>query len=130
MANEPVEILELAASENGTYPIDDIQFLDETDTARVPNTDTVKWCLTDKLGNVINGKEDEPLASALSMIVLMSGDDLEVSGEADKTFTRKGAIIKQYQRNVAVRGEIDSDIGNDLPVTKQFIFFVEEIVCL
>ena len=129
MAN-PVEILELAASENGTYAIDSIQFLDEDDSVVTPNTDTVKYCLTDKSGTVINSREEVAIVSAASMTVLLSGDDLAVSGEADKTFTRNGAIIKQYQRHVAVRGVINSTLGNDLPVTKEFIFYIEDIVCL
>ena len=128
--NQPVEVLTLAASENGTYPIDDIQFLDETNTAKVPNTDTVTWCLTDNDGNVINSREDVPLTSALSMTILLSGDDLQVSGEPDKTIIRDGFLVKIYQRRVAVRGEIDSTLGNDNPVTKEFAFNIENIVCL
>ena len=130
MADEPVQILTEAASENGTYPITGIQFKDETKTARVPNADTITWCLTDNTGNVINDREDVPLDSSLTMVVLLSGDDLGVSGSPDETITRDGFLVKQYKRRVAVRGEIDSTLGNDLPVTKEFAFNIENIVCL
>ena len=64
------------------------------------------------------------------MVVLLSGDDLAVSGSPDETITRDGFLVKQYKRRVAVRGEIDSTLGNDLPVTKEFAFNIENIVCL
>lgn len=128
--NEPVEVLSLPASEKGTYPIEDIQFLDTDDTVITPNADTVQWCLTDKDGNVQNDKIDQSLPSAASMIVLLEGDDLAISGQADGRIKRKGVDIDQYQRNVAVKGEVNSTLGNNLPVTKGFIFFIEKIVCI
>lgn len=129
-SNMPVEILTLAAAENGTYAIDDIQFLDEDDNAVVPNADTVTWCLTDNDGNVINNREDVALTSALSMTIVLSGDDLEVSGNPERTVKKNYFDIEIYQRRVAIRGEIDSTLGNDLPVTKEFAFNIENIVCL
>lgn len=128
--NDPIEILTLKASERGTYAITNIQFLDEDDTVIPPKTDTCKYCLTDKAGVVINAKQDVIIPTTPTMNLVLSGDDLAVSGTPDKTFTSNGVITKQYQRHVALRGTVDSTLGNDLPVTKEFIFFIEDIVCL
>ena len=107
-----------------------MQFLDEDDTPVTPNASTVTWCLTDKNGNVINSRLNVALVSALSMTVKMSGLDLAISGNPDKIITRNGVKINQYERHVAVKGEIDSTLGTDLPVTKGFIFYIEDIVCI
>jgi len=128
--NEPVEILTLIASEEGTYVIDDIEFLDINDSVVTPNADTVTWCLCDKNKNIINSREDQALVSAASMTVTLSGDDLAISGTEDKIFIRSGFMIKQYERHLAVRGGVNSTLGNDLPVTKEFIFNIENIVCI
>ncbi len=132
----PVEILSTNASEEGTYAIDEIQFLDSQDTpvAITPETSTVTWCLTDKNGNIINSREDVPITSASSMTIVLSGSDLTISGAADKFDTRNGVIIELYQRHVLVQGLVDTTIGTETldntPVTKEFIFYIENIVCL
>ena len=132
----PVEILDTNASEEGTYAIDEIQFLDSQDTpaAVTPETGTVTWCLTDKNGDIINSREDVPITSASSMTIVLSGDDLAISGSVDKYVTRDGVIIQQYQRHVLVQGLVDTVIGTETldntPVTKEFIFYIENIVCL
>ena len=132
----PVTILFTNASEEGTYAIDDIQFLDSQDTpvAITPEADSVTWCLTDKNGDIINNREDIPITSASSMTIVLSGDDLAISGVADKFVTRDGVIIEQYQRHVLVQGLVDTVIGTETldntPVTKEFIFYIENIVCL
>lgn len=128
--NNPVKILSLLAPEEGTYAVDEIQFLDTDDSIITPNTDTVTWCLTDKNKNIINGKEEESIDSEESMIVVLSGLDLAVSGEADKIFVNNGVTIKYYQRNLTVKGRVNSNIGNNLPSTTEFVFFVENIVCI
>ena len=135
-ALSPIEILSTNASEEGTYAIDDIQFLDSQDTpvAITPEAGSVTWCLTDKNGNIINSREDVPITSASSMTVVLSGDDLAISGNADKFDTRDGVIIEQYERHVLVQGLVDTVIGTETldntPVTKEFIFYIENIVCL
>ncbi len=132
----PVVILDTNASEEGTYAIDEIQFLDSQDTpvAITPEADSVTWCLTDKNGTVINSREDVPITSASSMTIVLSEDDLAISGTADKLVTRDGVIIEQYERHVSVQGLVDTVIGTETldntPVTKEFIFYIENIVCL
>ena len=132
----PVEILDTNASEEGTYAIDEIQFLDSQDTpaAVTPEAGSVTWCLTNKNGDIINSREDVPITSASSMTIVLSGDDLAVSGNADKYDTRDGVIIKLYERHVTVQGLVDTVIGTETldntPVTKEFIFYIENIVCL
>ena len=132
----PVEILSANASEEGTYAIDEIQFLDSQDTpvAVTPEVGSVTWCLTDKNGDIINNREDVPITSASSMTIVLSGDDLAVSGTVDKYVTRDGVIIKQYERHVLVQGLVDTVIGTETldntPVTKEFIFYIENIVCI
>ena len=131
----PVEILSTNASEEGTYAIDEIQFLDSQDTpvAVTPEVGSVTWCLTDKNGTVINSREDVPITSASSMTIVLSGDDLAISGSVDKYVTRNGVIIQQYQRHVLVQGLVDTVIGTETldntPVTKEFIFYIENLVC-
>lgn len=132
----PVVILDTNASEEGTYAIDNIQFLDSQDTpvAITPVAVSVTWCLTDKNGNVINNREAVPIISASSMTIVLSGDDLAINGTADKFVTRDGVIIEQYERRVSVQGLVDTIIGTETldntPVTKEFIFYIENIVCL
>lgn len=132
----PVVILDTNASEEGTYAIDEIQFLDSQDTpvAITPEVGSVTWCLTDKNGNIINSREDVPITSASSMTIVLSGDDLTISGSADKFEIRDGVIIEQYERHVSVQGLVDTVIGTETldntPVTKEFIFYIENIVCL
>ncbi len=132
----PVEILSTNASEEGTYAIDEIQFLDSQDTpaAVTPETGTVTWCLTNKNGDIINSREDVAITSASSMTIVLSGDDLVVSGNGDKHITRDGVIITLYERHVLVQGLVDTTIGTETldntPVTKEFIFYIENIVCL
>ena len=132
----PVEILSTTASEEGTYAIDEIQFLDSQDTpvAVTPEADSVTWCLTDKNGDIINSREDVPITSASSMTIVLSGDDLVISGSVDKYVTRDGVIIKQYERHVLVKGLVDTVIGTETlentPVTKEFIFYIENLTCL
>ncbi len=132
----PVTILDTNASEEGTYAIDDIQFLNSQDTpvAVTPEAGSVTWCLTDKAGTIINSREDVPITSASSMTIVLSGDDLAISGNADKFKTRDGVIIELYQRHILVQGLVDTVIGTETldntPVTKEFIFYIENIVCL
>ena len=132
----PVTILDTNASEEGTYAIDDIQFLDSQDppVAITPEASSVTWCLTDKNGTIINSREDVAITSASSMTIVLSGDDLAISGNADKYVTRNGVIIEQYQRHILVQGLVDTVIGTETldntPVTKEFIFYIENIVCL
>ncbi len=132
----PVEILSTNASEEGTYAIDEIQFLDSQDTpaAITPEAASVTWCLTDKNGDIINSREDVAITSTSSMTIVLSGDDLAISGVADKFTPRDGVIIELYQRHVLVQGLVDTVIGTETldntPVTKEFIFYIENIVCL
>lgn len=124
----PVEVLSLPASEEGTYSVDEIEFLDTDDTVITPNADTVTWCLCDKNKNEI--RCNVAIDSAASMTVTMSGTDLSVSGYPDDVIKRKGVKINRYERHLKVSGEINSNLGNNMPVTKEFIFHIEDIVCI
>lgn len=132
----PVQILTKNASSEGTYAIDGIQFFDasEIPVPIIPEAGTVFWCLTDKNGGVINGRQDVAVTSALSMTIVLSGDDLASEGTADRYITRDGAIIELRERRVAIKGEVDTVIGTETldntPVTKEFIFLIENIVCV
>ena len=128
--SNPVQVLTLLASDKGTYAITNIQFIDEDNTPVTPNTDTVKYCLTDKAGNVINDKKEIAITSALTMQIVLSGDDLAVSGTPDKIVKNKDVTINQFERHIAVSGEVNSTLGDDLPVTKEFVFYIEDIVCI
>ena len=68
------------------------------------------------------------------MTIVLSGDDLAISGVADKFTPRDGVIIELYERHVLIQGLVNTVIGTETldntPVTKEFIFYIENIVCL
>ena len=64
------------AVEGSTYVVT-AAFTDEDGDTVVPAT--VTWTLTDISGNVVNNREDVALTPAISVDIVMYGDDLKIS---------------------------------------------------
>lgn len=115
------------AEEGGTYAITGISFKDEAGADVLPNLDPT-WSLCKEDGTVI---DNGTLQAGLSMDLVLSGDQLAVSSDELTTFnTVLGKKVYYVNRSVFVRGVIDSSLGNDLPVTQEFIFLIDNITCL
>lgn len=117
-----IETLELTADELSTYPIN-IAPIDEDDNAVTPNTMT--WSVTTEGGTVIHGRdcvdftEDNGLSEvgvlSTSMDIVLNGLDLQVlSSEDGVTVARRLNVSYTY----------DSDLGSDLPGTKEIKFLI------
>ena len=109
--------LTLRANEESTYIIT-AAFTDEDGVAVTPNTLT--WTLTDADGIVINDREEEVIAPAASVDIVLQGADLALqSGES-----------LQALRILTVEGTYDSDAGTDLPIKAACKFVVEDLVAI
>jgi len=94
----------------GTYGIE-VTLLDDADEEATPVSLT--WTLTDRLGNIINNRENVPITPAAhTVLVVLAGNDLKSVASGD-------------QRVMTVRGVYSSDIGSNLPTSEDFIFVVE-----
>lgn len=107
------------AREKGTYPVK----ITVTDSYKrlvsVGNILTAAWWLTDFNGTVINGKSNTTLDITNPLVVVMYGDDLQIT---DKT---KG----ENQRVLTLRGTYTSEFGTGLPFTYSVAFeIVNELV--
>lgn len=94
-----------------------VTFSDENDDPVTPNADTLTWTLTDLRGNVINERDQVAVASAASVTIVLSGDDL-----AKTTYGLSRIILFEC--------EYDSTDGDGLPLKVQGSFSIEEIVAL
>jgi hypothetical protein len=103
-----------------------IEFKDDTGILVVPNADTIKWSLTTVPTNrsttptVINSREDQAIASASTIYIPLSGDDLSIlSAEVD---------YAQANRLLTVIWEYDSaNLGNNISDYLQYRFSVENL---
>lgn len=97
----------------GTYLISG-QVTNEDGTLMVPSF--IKWTLTDKWGNVINGKNNVSITPPTSeFVITLTGDDIDLEDSNNRIFT--------------VDIEYDSvAYGNDLPLRAQSSFTIGEWV--
>lgn len=110
----PTEITATKAVEKSTFIIT-VEFKDENDNLVVP--DTMAWSLTDKLGTIINGREDVVLSGlASSMDIVLSGDDLAIL--LDKSSEKRFLVLE---------GTYTSVLGTGLPMKDQLTFTVVNI---
>jgi len=86
---------------------------DEVGTPFTPNAG-LAWSLTDKYGKIVNNRIDVPLTPAESVIILLKGGDLALSGGPT-------------QRYVIVRGTYDGALGNDLPLIDEVSFQIQNL---
>lgn len=110
--------LEARASEGSSYVII-ADFVEKTSENRIgtpvaPNPGLV-WSLRDGYGNVINERENVPLDSAESVTVVLSGDDLALTGDYPET------------RYITFEGSYNNEFGT-IPFIKQASFQIEDLV--
>lgn len=87
---------------------------DEVGIPFTPNSGLI-WSLKDKDGTEVNGKTDVPITSAESITIVLSGDDLALSG---------GPV----HRYVTVEGTFNGVLGNDLPLVGEASFQIQNLV--
>lgn len=98
------------AIERSTYVIA-LTPKDETATAVTPNIGTVTWTLTDYYGNIINSRSNVALASAATMYIVLTDEDLAVVDESPV-------------RRVTIQCEYNSSLGNNLSLRDEVRFNV------
>lgn len=100
------------AVENSTFAIV-AAFTDENDDALTP--DSITWTLCDTTGAIVNSREDVAIGSpAVSVTIVLSGDDLAVIDNSNQSETRYLEISAVF----------DSDLGDDLPLKDRAEFKV------
>lgn len=105
-------VLSTQPMEGGTAKFT-VAFKDEDNAAVTPNW--AEWSLTDEHGIVINRLSGRPIVEAASVVIVLTGNDLEILSEYD-TGKRLLLVIGQY----------DSNIGSDLPFRKIAEFTIEK----
>ena len=102
------------AIEESTYVIT-ASFVDEDGDAVVPNAGLV-WSLTTLEGVEVNSRTDEAIASASSVDIVLSGDDLALVDGKDTYLI------------LTVEGTYDSVLGNDLPIKDSAQFLIKNLI--
>ena len=115
----------------GTFPEKGIRgikvvFTDDDGNAVVPNTDTIKWTLTDRPANqsttttIINSREQIDIASASTIYIVLEGDDLALqSGELSEG-TVERVLTVEYQYD-------STNLGNNVDDKAQYVFRIENM---
>lgn len=106
-------ILSTLAPEEGTYIIE-VGFTDEEGDSVVPDNG-LTWTLTDVDGNVINSRSNVAIASAATINIVLSGNDLAISNNGRK-------------RVVTIQGAYDSDLGSNLPLKAEVRFTIADLL--
>lgn len=105
LADQPIE--------EATYAVTFSAFVDETGASVTPQS--AAWTLTDRAGNVINGRDAESITPGTSITVLLSGDDLSIAAGNDG------------RRALLLEWVYDSSLGNDLPGKDVLYFTVQAL---
>lgn len=108
--------LDERAPEGGTYGIrcDFVEKTPEGDLPFTPKAGLV-WSLRDSKGQPVNGKTNVPISSGQSVTIVLTGNDLALTG---------GAAI----RYVLVQGTYDGTLGTDLTVIKEVSFQIDNLI--
>ena len=100
------------ATNRATYPLQ-ISFTNSNGEATLPTSAT--WDLSDQYGNIINSREDVPISVAETVIIVLTGDDIDIENESVRYLT--------------VNAEYNSDTyGNFLTSREQAKFEIGEWV--
>lgn len=112
----PTTELTERAAENGTFGIK-CDFVEKAPGGDVPFTPKpgLKWSLRDSQKNIINSRSDVPITPAQSVIIVLTGADLALTGGPAK-------------RYVIVEGTYDGVLGTDLVVLKEAVFQIKNLV--
>lgn len=93
--------LSVDAIEQGTYVVTAV-LTDENGDAVTPTALT--WSLYNEKGVVVNGREDVAITPASTVNIVLSGDDLAISGNTDE------------RRVFLLTGAYNSSLGSGLPL--------------
>jgi len=105
--------LTVSAVEESTYIVS-AAFTDEDGTAVTPST--VTWTLTDMDGTIINSREDVSETPASTVYIVLTGDDLAVTGTRTRTVT--------------VSATYDSTYGTGLSLKAAAVFNLENLISI
>ena len=107
--------LEEHAKENSSYTVP-VAFTDEEDVAMTPDTSTIVWSLTNLAGSTINSRSAVAITEDTSINITLSGDDLEVSDDADT------------ERIIYVSCTYTSSYGANLPFKDEIHFIIDPLL--
>jgi len=108
------EISSARAPERGVYVVQ-AAFTDENGVAVIPKS--VAWTLTDPEGVVINSRSAVPLTPAVTVLVVMKGDDLDRSDGPTRVL-----LVEAVYDSVM--------LGTDIPLKAEFWYEVQELVAV
>lgn len=100
------------AIERSTYAVT-VVFTDANGDNVTPNAG-LTWTLTDCDGAIINNRSAVPIASAGTVTIVLSGDDLDLDDGS--------------QRYLLVEGTFTSDLGSNLPLKSEARFRIANLV--
>jgi len=102
------------------------EFKDDDGVAVIPNADTIKWTLTDRVHErdetqtVINSREDVAVTSAATIYITLKGDDLALQASE--------VACAQVDRVLTIKWQYNStNLGNNIEDKAQFIFSIENL---
>ena len=108
----PTHLDELA-DEESTFVVT-VPFVDEDGSPITPDTG-LNWTLSDREGNVINGRNAVTITPATTVHIAIFGDDLALPDINDRI------------RVVTVQGTYDSALGNNLPIKIEITFGIASL---
>jgi hypothetical protein len=117
--------------ESITFPEEGIRgikvaFTDDDGNAVVPNTDTIKWTLTDRpaeLGaatTIINSREQVAISSASTIYITLEGNDLALQSDELLEGIVGRVLTVEYQYDSA-------NLGSNVDDKAQYIFQIENM---
>jgi len=107
--------LTVAAVEESTYIVT-AAFTDEAGTAVVPSA--ITWTLTDIDGTVINVRKDVVVAvPAESINIVLTGDDLVVSGSRTRIVTVSATYNSDYGTGLSLKAAATFNLENLVSVS-------------
>lgn len=109
--------LTTTAVEESTFVIG-ASFTDDGGAAVVPDSG-LTWSLYKKVSGavtVVNGRQNVAIASAATVTIVLSGDDLAIVDGQSTT------------RYLTIEGTYDSDAGSNLPIKDELTFSIAKLV--
>lgn len=89
-----------------------VTLTDETGAPLTPTT--VTWTLTDRVGNIMNGREDVSITADSTVTIVLSGEDLALDGDP--------------VRLLLVEAVYSSSLGSGLALNEQIRFQIDPLV--